>query len=135
MDNFEVNKDQLYVSPIVDVLAGEKFERKLLKLSKKIFQVKGVRRGVKEVCKAIRKKQKGIVLLAADISPVDVISHIPVLCEKAGIPYIYVRSRVELGLAAETKRPTSAVFLIQPKEGSSAYKNFEKASSLMKNKK
>jgi len=38
--------------------------------------------------------------LAADVTPVDVISHIPVLCEESGIPYIFVRSRMELGVAA-----------------------------------
>ena len=58
---------------------------------------KKLRRGVKEVIKAIRKKEKGIVILAGDISPIDVLSHIPIQCENHEIPYIYVRSRMELG--------------------------------------
>lgn len=41
----------------------------------------------------------------------DVISHIPVLCEDHGIPYIYVTSRAELGMAGQTKRPTSVVMI------------------------
>jgi H/ACA ribonucleoprotein complex subunit 2 len=53
----------------------------------------------------------GIVILAADISPMDVISHIPVLCEDHNIPYIYVQSRAELGMAGNTKRPTSVVMV------------------------
>ena len=53
----------------------------------------------------------GIVVLAADISPMDVISHIPVLCEDHDIPYVYVPSRAELGAAGSTKRPTSVVML------------------------
>lgn len=53
----------------------------------------------------------GIVVLAADISPMDVISHIPVLCEDHHIPYIYVTSRAELGMAGQTKRPTSVVMI------------------------
>lgn len=71
---------------------------------------------MKDVVKAIRKKEKGIVILAADVSPVDVISHIPVLCEENQIPYIYVRSRMELGIAAETKKPTSVVLMLAPKD-------------------
>jgi H/ACA ribonucleoprotein complex subunit 2 len=51
------------------------------------------------------------VILAADISPMDVISHIPVLCEDHNVPYIYVSSRAELGIAGQTKRPTSVVLL------------------------
>jgi H/ACA ribonucleoprotein complex subunit 2 len=41
----------------------------------------------------------------------DVISHIPVLCEDHSIPYIYVTSRAELGMAGQTKRPTSVVMV------------------------
>ena len=41
----------------------------------------------------------------------DVISHIPVLCEDHDIPYIYVSSRAELGMAGQTKRPTSVVLI------------------------
>ena len=44
--------------------------------------------------KAIKKGSKGIVIFAADVTPSDVISHIPVLCEDSGIPYIFVRSRM-----------------------------------------
>lgn len=55
-------------------------------------------------------------MLAADVSPVDVISHIPVLCEENHIPYIYVRSRMELGIAAQTKKPTSVTLMQTPKD-------------------
>lgn len=57
-----------------------------------------------------------MVILAADISPLDVISHIPVLCEDHGIPYVFVASRAELGAAGATKRPTSVV-MVTPKSG------------------
>lgn len=79
-----------------------------------------LKRGVKEVVKALRKSPNGslsdplpigVVILAADISPMDVISHIPVLAEDHAIPYIYVTSRAELGTAGQTKRPTSVVMV------------------------
>ena len=54
--------------------------------------------------------------MAADVSPVDVISHIPVQCENKGIAYIYDRSRMELGTAALTKKPTSVVLLLKPED-------------------
>lgn len=86
---------------------------------------KSLKRGVKEVVKALRKSPipaanagidvpNGVVILAADISPMDVISHIPVLCEDHGIPYVFVTSRAELGASAATKRPTSVV-MVTPK--------------------
>ena len=59
-------------------------------------------------------------MLAGDISPADVISHIPVLCEDVNAPYIFVASRAELGAAGSTKRPTSVVMVTEkPRPGGS----------------
>ena len=33
-------------------------------------------------------------MLAGDVSPIDVISHLPVLCEDNKVPYCYVPSRM-----------------------------------------
>jgi H/ACA ribonucleoprotein complex subunit 2 len=55
-----------------------------------------------------------LVVLAGDISPLDVITHLPLLCEEAGVPYVYVPSKEDLGLAGATKRPTS-VIMVTPK--------------------
>lgn len=38
------------------------------------------------------------MVLAANIAPMDVISHIPILCEEKGIPYIFVSSKVEIAV-------------------------------------
>lgn len=95
----------------------------ILTISSTAAKTKTLRRGVKEVVKALRKSPtsgpassdisnpSAIVIIAADISPMDVISHIPVLCEDHNIPYIYVKSRAELGEASATKRPTSVVMV------------------------
>ncbi len=53
---------------------------KLLKLVRHVNKEKKLKRGVKDVVKSIRKGSKGLCVIAADVSPVDVISHIPVLC-------------------------------------------------------
>nr|POE80828.1 h/aca ribonucleoprotein complex subunit 2 [Quercus suber] len=109
--------------PFANPLCDEKSQKKVLKGVKKAAKSKALRRGVKECVKSIRKSPlasphttastlpPGIVVLAADISPMDVISHIPVLCEDHGIPYVYVPSRAELGAAGNTKRPTSVVMI------------------------
>ena len=85
----------------------------------------GFRQGVKEVVKALRKGEQGLCVIAGDISPVDVVTHIPVMCEDRSIPYIFVPSKQELGAAAQTKRPTSCV-LISPKSGFSEQDSFDK---------
>ena len=107
---------RLFVSPIADPLASDKMNKKLVKLIKKSMKDKLVHRGVKETVKAVRKGTKGLVIIAADISPIDVLSHLPILCEDKNIAYIYVKSRAEIGEACKTKRPTSCVLIATPNE-------------------
>mmetsp|Transcript_6748 Transcript_6748/g.14897 ORF Transcript_6748/g.14897 Transcript_6748/m.14897 type:complete len:152 (-) Transcript_6748:746-1201(-) len=119
-DNEEQSYDvkTKYCSVIAKPLAEEKLCKKVLKLAKKASKRKQIRRGVKEVVKALRKKAKGICILAGDISPIDVLTHIPVICEDHGIPYIYVPSKEELGASALSKRPTSCMLILpQPPKG------------------
>ncbi|GFH45811.1 H/ACA ribonucleoprotein complex subunit 2 [Chaetoceros tenuissimus] len=110
------------VNAIAQPLASKKSTKKAHKLVKKASSAKIIRRGVKEVIKGIRKQEKGLCILAGDIYPVDVISHLPILLEESGIPYIFVPSKQELGAAASTKRPTSVVLVRDPKK---AAKSFE----------
>ena len=101
-------ESRLFVSPIAEPLASEKLTLKLLKLTKKLTKDKKVRKGIKETTKAAKKKGvKGIVIIAADISPVDVLTHLPIVCEANDVTYIYVPSREAIGGACSTKRPTA----------------------------
>lgn len=95
-------------------------------------KVKLIRRGVKEVNKAFRKKELGMCILAADVSPVDVISHIPILCEKAKVAYTFVKSREALGTASLTKRPTSVVMLLKPAEDNKYRESYDKLVTILK---
>merc|ERR1712070_477502 len=110
----EKDEKEIAVQPFCEPLAEPKLAKKLFKVIKKATKTKQVLRGVKEVVKAVRKGTKGICVIAGNISPMDVISHLPILCEDNDVPYIYVRSKEELGAAALTKRPTSCM-LIAPK--------------------
>lgn len=105
--------------PIATPLADDKLTKRVYKLVTKATKDKKIRRGVKEVVKTIRKEKapedkKRLCVLAADITPIDVITHIPLMCEERSIPYVYIRSRAVLGQAAKTKRPTSVVLVNLP---------------------
>ncbi|KAI5923061.1 L30e-like protein [Camillea tinctor] len=112
--------------PFAKPLADEKGTKKIMKTVRKAAKHKTLKRGVKEVVKSLRKSPAagpsntsfpGVVVLAGDISPMDVISHIPVLCEDVNAPYIFVGLRAELGAAGSTKRPTSVVMVTEKRVG------------------
>jgi len=119
------------IAPIANPLAGRKLTKKVLKLVKKASKEKAVKRGVKEVVKAIRKGEKGLCVIAGDISPIDVITHVPVYCEDNNILYVYVPSKEALGTASQTKRPTSCV-LVGPKADSELQGSFKEINQLVK---
>lgn len=53
-----------------------------------------------------------VCIIAGDISPIDVVTPIPVLCEDHDIPYVFVSSKDALGQAGATKRPTSCMMIL-----------------------
>lgn len=99
-------------SPIAHPMAGRKLTKRLYKLIQLVSKSKSLRRGVKEVVKSLRKHEGGVCVLAGDVSPVDVVSHLPVLCEESNVAYCFVPSREELGAAGQTKRPTSVMMIV-----------------------
>lgn len=98
------------------------------------MKTKLIKRGVKETVKAVRKGNDGLVIIAADISPIDVLSHLPILCEDKSVPYVYVRSRAEVGEACKTKRPTSCVLICKPdkKKQEAEYAEYKKCMDQIK---
>jgi len=54
-----------------------------------------------------------ICILAGDISPIDVLTHIPIVCEDHQIPYIYVPSK-EVGAVWVGKRVLSVAMMSSP---------------------
>merc|ERR1711977_292871 len=110
-DDESEEENVVEVQPFCEPLAEAKLAKKLYKCIKKATKTKQVLRGVKEVVKAVRKGTKGVCVIAGNISPMDVISHLPILCEDSDVPYVYVRAKEDLGAAGLTKRPTSCMLI------------------------
>lgn len=55
------------------------------------------------------------MIIAGNASPIDVICHIPVVCEDRNIPYVYVPTGRDLGTAMGVKRCT-LVIMVRPHE-------------------
>ncbi|KDP20049.1 hypothetical protein JCGZ_05818 [Jatropha curcas] len=120
-------KKVIALSPIAKPLAGKKLSKKTLKLVRKAAEHKCLKRGVKEVVKSIRRGHKGLCVIAGNISPIDVITHVPILCEESDIPYIYVSSKEDLANAGATKRPTCCVLVLtKPPKGDIGQEEQEK---------
>ena len=68
-----------------------------------------IRKGMNEVTKSIERVQAKIVVMAEDVSPPEILFHIPLLCEEKGIPYGFLSTKKELGNVARINVSSSAI--------------------------
>ncbi|PKK86365.1 MAG: 50S ribosomal protein L7ae [Thermoplasmata archaeon HGW-Thermoplasmata-1] len=71
-----------------------------------------ISKGTNEVTKHVERGIAKLVVMAEDITPEEILAHMPLLCEEKGIPYAYVPSKDELGVAAGLKVATAAVAIV-----------------------
>ncbi|KAI6215863.1 Ribosomal-L7Ae domain-containing protein [Aphelenchoides besseyi] len=100
------------LNPIASPVAGRKTAKKIYKLLQQAKNNKNsMRQGLSEVMKGFRKNETGLVIMAGDVWPIDMYSHIPGICEEREIPYVYTPSRHHLGLAVGFTRPMIVILL------------------------
>ena len=71
-----------------------------------------IKKGANEVTKQVERGQAKLVVMAEDVTPEEILAHMPILCEEKNIPYSYVPSKDELGSAAGLKVSTAAVAIL-----------------------
>jgi len=72
-----------------------------------------IRKGVNETTKAIDRGIAKLVVLAEDVTPPEILMHLPILCDEKKVPYVYVPSKVELGKMCGIEVPTSSIAIVQ----------------------
>ena len=90
---------------------------KILNLVQQATNYKQMRKGANEATKTLNRGQSEFVVLAADAEPLEILLHIPLLCEDKNVPDVFVRSKQALGRACGVSRPVIAGSVTQ-NEGS-----------------
>jgi len=76
-----------------------------------------IRIGVNETTKAIERGLAKLIVIATDVSPEEVVMHLPVLCDEKRVPCSFVPSKDELGRSASIKVPTSSIAITEEGDG------------------
>ncbi|TRY64169.1 hypothetical protein TCAL_00804 [Tigriopus californicus] len=101
-----------FVSVIAKPMASKKLAKKLYKCIKKGSKQKDlIRNGLKDVQARIRKGERGLIVFAGDVTPIEVMCHLPAVCEEKNIPYVFTPSRQDLGTAMGVKRGSLMVMI------------------------
>ncbi len=76
-----------------------------------------IRKGTNEVTKLVERGETALVVMAEDVEPQEILLHMPLLCEEKGVPYAYVPSKQELGIASGLGKATASVAIVDPGKG------------------
>jgi len=93
----------------------------IIELAKKSGKI---RKGCNEVTKVIEKGEAKFVVYAKDVTPKEIIMHLPLLCKEKGIKCSEVERKEELGAAAGLPVGTAAVAVIAEGDAKDLIKNF-----------
>ena len=75
-----------------------------------------IRKGTNETTKAIEKGEAKLAVVAKDVTPPEIVMHIPLISEEKCIICVQVPSKEELGAAAGISVGTSSVAIVQEGE-------------------
>ncbi len=95
--------------------ADNQMQKKILDLCNQATLYKQLKKGANETTKSLNRGVADLVILAADTEPLEIVLHLPLLCEDKNVPYVYVGKQADLGRACGVSRNiVAAVILHHP---------------------
>lgn len=96
------------MNPKAFPLADAQLTAKIMNLLQQALNYNQLRKGANEATKTLNRGLADIVVLAGDTEPIEILMHLPLLCEDKNVPYVFVRSKQALGRACGVSRPIVA---------------------------
>jgi len=93
------------VNPKAYPLADAALSTKILNLIQQAANYQQLRKGANEATKTLNRGLSEFIVMAADAEPLEILLHLPLLCEDKNVPYVFVRSKQALGRACGVSRP------------------------------
>ncbi|MHC1610809.1 MAG: 50S ribosomal protein L7Ae [Candidatus Methanospirareceae archaeon] len=73
-----------------------------------------VKKGTNETTKTVERGMAKLVLISEDVTPQEIVMHLPPLCEEKGIPYLYVENQRDLGAACGINKGCASAAIVDP---------------------
>jgi ribosomal protein L7Ae-like RNA K-turn-binding protein len=96
------------ISPKAFPIADKVFSMQIFDLIELAVEFKQIKRGANESTKVLKRGLVEIIIIAADAEPLEIVLHLPLLCEDKNVPYIFVSSKQNLGKACGVLRSVIA---------------------------
>jgi len=96
------------VNPKAYPLADAALTTKILNIVQQAANYQQLKKGANEATKTLNRGLSEFIVMAADAEPLEILLHLPLLCEDKNVPYVFVRSKQALGRACGVSRPVIA---------------------------
>ena len=93
-------------------LANKSLQKRIFDVITKASQLKKIKKGANESTKTLNRGISDLIIIAADVKPLEIVLHLPLLCEDKNVPYIFVESQKLLGRACGVSRPVIAASIL-----------------------
>lgn len=101
------------INPKATPLASAELTKSILELINRATQYKQLKRGANEATKSLNRGQAQLIIMAADTDPIEILMHIPLLCEDKNVIYVFVPSKQSLGRACGVSRSVICCSIIE----------------------
>ena len=106
----EEEKDE--VDKRIFPLASKSIQKEIFNAITKAAQLKKIKKGANEATKTLNRGISDLIVIAADVKPLEIVLHLPLLCEDKNVPYVFVESQRLLGRACGVSRPVIAASIL-----------------------
>ena len=97
---------------LVKFEVSEKLMQEQLAVVEKVKGKGKIKVGVNEVTKAIERGVAKLVLIAQDVSPPEIVMHLPLLCKEKNVPVSVVQTKKALGEKTGVEVSTEAIAIL-----------------------
>ena len=109
-DSEEEEKEE--VDKRIFPLASKSIQKDIFNTITRCSQLKKIKKGANEATKTLNRGISDLIVIAADVKPLEIVLHLPLLCEDKNVPYVFVESQRLLGRACGVSRPVIAASIL-----------------------
>ncbi|CAG8524700.1 5348_t:CDS:2 [Paraglomus occultum] len=89
-------------------LADAELTGQILGLVQQALHYKQLKKGANEATKTLNRGTAEFIVMTADTEPIEILLHLPLLCEDKNVPYVFIPSKTALGRACGVTRAVIA---------------------------
>ncbi|MBI2597767.1 MAG: 50S ribosomal protein L7ae [Candidatus Diapherotrites archaeon] len=112
----------------------KELEDSQIRILERVKKTGKIKVGSNEVTKAVERGNAKLVLIAKDVSPPEIVMHLPVLCSEKSVPYSYVSTKQALGKGAGLGVGTSSLAIVSEGDAKKEIDEISKKLSALQKK-